>query len=90
MPDSSTVPATSPSFDTAQRLFDQGVSGVVSMLMVFLAIQIVALAGGAFLGRKWFPDSREKRKVVFDVARIAGVIAGGAFIYFWVTRRGGV
>jgi multisubunit Na+/H+ antiporter MnhB subunit len=87
MPDSSAAAAAKPALDAPQGAFDQGVSGIVSMLMIFIAVQVVAMIAGKFLGQKLYPDSRDKRQIVFGVARLVGVVAGAFLIYLWARSR---
>jgi predicted permease len=89
MPDTSVAASKKEALDAPQSPVHADISGIVSLLTIFLAVQIVAMIAGSFVGRKLYPDSREKRQFVFGVARLIGVVAGGAAIYLWAKNRSG-
>jgi hypothetical protein len=77
--------AAKTSTDAIQRAVQEGVSGIVWMVVVFLLIQSAALLCGAMVARSMFPDSKKKRTLVFELAGLLGIILGGAFVLFTVS-----
>jgi uncharacterized membrane protein len=82
--------AANPATDVIQRAVHEGVSGIVWLVIGFLAIQMAALVCGVMVARSMFPDSKKKRKLVMDLAGLLGISVGAAFVILalWSRRSG--